>query len=38
VEVDAGLCLAVTGNNDAAGTALELNDCYGDQGEIWAEG
>ena len=33
-----GLCLAVRGNSARPGTPLVVNDCYGDIGEIWAEG
>ena len=34
----AGLWLAVRGNSARPGTPLVVSDCYGDIGEIWAEG
>jgi hypothetical protein len=33
-----GLCLDDPGNSEVAGTPLELEDCYGQLGEIWALG
>lgn len=35
--VNAEKCLADPANTTANGTQLVLEDCYGDQGEIWAE-
>jgi hypothetical protein len=35
--LNAGKCLAIPGNSTANGARLELEDCYGQLGEVWAQ-